>query len=115
MLPRFLPISGHETVDSNAAWVPASAREIIAAANAEILTTIRERFNAIAPTLGLGDRLHFLDAAGRVDTVISETARGFDLLVTGRPTEADDEHVVQHPDRIALLSRPSGHGHPRWA
>lgn len=97
--------SGHETVNSHAPWVPAKAREIIAAANAEIIDDIRAKFAARAPSLGLDDRLHYLDAVGRVDAVISEAARGFDLLILGRPSKGDaDEHVVLHPDRIALMS-----------
>ncbi|MDV7145613.1 universal stress protein [Tropicimonas sp. TH_r6] len=97
--------SGHETVSSQAPWVPVKAREIIAAANAEIIDEIRKAFDRISQELGLGERLHYIDATGRVDTVISETARGFDLLVVGRPSDGDaDEHVVLHPDRIALMS-----------
>ncbi|MEV8467481.1 universal stress protein [Fluviibacterium sp. DFM31] len=110
--------SGHETVDSHAAWVPAKAREIIAAANAEIIDDIHRKFEALSGDLGLGDRLHYIAAAGRVDAVISETARGFDLLIVGRPSDGDaDEHVVLHPDRIALLSGrpvlvvPAGYDH----
>lgn len=97
--------SGHEPIHSGAPWVPARARDIIAAANAEILTDIRAKFDALSGDLDLGERLHYLDATGRVDAVISETARCFDVLIVGRPYEAGtDEHVVLHPDRIALLS-----------
>ncbi len=108
--------SGHETVSSHAPWVPAKAREIIAAANAKIIDDIRAKFDALSGDLGLGDRVHYVDTAGRVDAVISETARGFDLLIVGRPSDGDaDEHVVLHPDRIALMSGrpvmviPAGH------
>lgn len=97
--------SGHETVDSHGSWVPAKAREIIAAANIEIIADIRAKFEALGPSLGLGDRLHYIDSTGRVDAVVSETARGFDLLILGRPSAGDaDEHVMLHPDRIALMS-----------
>jgi nucleotide-binding universal stress UspA family protein len=97
--------SSHETVSGLAPWVPARAREIIAAANAEILEEIRRKFEALSAGRGLGDRLHHIELSGQVDTVIAETARGFDMLIAGRPTRGDaDEHLVLHPDRIALLS-----------
>lgn len=97
--------SGHETVNSQAPWVPARAREIIAAANAEIIDEIRAKFDTLAADLGLGARLHYIDSTGRVDAVVSEAARGFDLLIVGRPSAGDaDEHVMLHPDRIALMS-----------
>ncbi|MEM7061339.1 MAG: universal stress protein [Pseudomonadota bacterium] len=95
----------HEAVDSHAAWVPAKAREIIAQANAEILSEIEARFDIARDALGMGDRLHFQRASGRVDKVLSETARSFDLLVAGHDfAERVDAHVMLHPDRIALLS-----------
>lgn len=97
--------SKHEAVNSNAAWVPAKAREIIAQANADILSEIQNRFDALRPKLGLGDRLHFEQASGRVDAVLSETARNFDLLIVGHDgAEEVDAHVSIHPDRIALMS-----------
>lgn len=97
--------STHEEVDSNAAWVPAKAREIIAQANAGILDEVDARFERVRAALGLGDRLEFKRVAGRVDAVLSETARSFDLLVVGLDrTESVDEHVTIHPDRIALMS-----------
>lgn len=97
--------SKHEVIDSNAAWVPDKAREIIAQANADILTEIQARFERLAPTLALGDRLHFEKVSGRVDAVLSETARNYDLLVVGHDGAEDvDEHVSMHPDRIALMS-----------
>lgn len=108
--------AAHETVDSHAAWVPAKAREIIAQANADILTAIEARFDAERDALGLGQRLHFQRVSGRVDKVLSETARSFDLLVAGHDlAEQVDAHVILHPDRIALLSGrpilmvPKGH------
>ncbi|WP_171180398.1 universal stress protein [Ruegeria sp. HKCCD8929] len=100
-----LAYSTHETVDSRAAWVPAKARKIIAEANAEILTEIETRFDAARDALGLGSRLHFERAPGRVDMVLSQTARNYDLLVVGQDlSEEVDTHVILHPDRIALLS-----------
>ncbi len=97
--------SSHEVVNSRDAWVPKKAQEIIAAANAEILDKIEERFNAVKDGLGLEDRLSFQRASGRVDAVLSETARGFDILVAGQDKSEDvDEHVTIHPDRIALMS-----------
>ncbi|MFV0333009.1 MAG: universal stress protein [Tropicimonas sp.] len=97
--------SRHETVDSHGTWVPARAREIIAEANAEIIRDIEARFASLKDGTGLGDRLHFQRVAGRVDAVLSECARGYDLLVIGQARdEQTDEHVVIHPDRIALVS-----------
>ncbi|MBS8259003.1 universal stress protein [Roseibium polysiphoniae] len=97
--------SKHEVIESRAAWVPAKAREIIEQANADILDEIEVRFEAMRDGLALGDRLHFQREAGRVDAVISECARGYDILIMGQDrSEGTDEHVIQHPDRIALMS-----------
>ncbi|GAB5438271.1 universal stress protein [Falsiruegeria mediterranea] len=96
--------STHEVVDPNSAWVPARAREIIAEANADILNEIERQFTVVSDGLGLGDRLHFARAAGRVDAVLAEHARSFDLLVVGQDQAGVDEHVTLHPDRIALMS-----------
>lgn len=108
--------STHEVVNSRAPWVPAKAREIIEQANADILREIEARFETAKGALGLGDRLHFRREAGRVDAVLAEYARGFDLLVIGQDqSESVDEHVTIHPDRIALMSGrpvlivPNGH------
>lgn len=95
----------HEAVDSHAAWVPPKAREIIARASADLLAQAEARFVEIRESLDLGERLHFLRAKGRVDAVLAECARSFDLLVVGQdPGDTVDEHVALHPDRIALLS-----------
>ncbi|WP_136442791.1 universal stress protein [Pacificoceanicola onchidii] len=97
--------STHEVVNSRAAWVPAKAREIIAQANEDILGEVETRFEALRGTLGLGERLHFRRVAGRVDTVLAEAARSYDMLIIGQDTsEAVDDHVSLHPDRISLLS-----------
>lgn len=97
--------STHEVVNSHAAWVPSKAREIIAQANADILSEIESRFETLRDGLALGDRLHFQRVAGRVDAVLSDCARGYDILVVGQDHgEGVDEHVTIHPDRIALMS-----------
>lgn len=109
--------SRHDVSGSAGMWVPAKAREIIAHASATFLDEIETRFRLIADELSLGDRLHFRRETGRVDTVVSETARAFDLVVIGQdsPSEGVDEHVFLHPDRIALVSGrpvlivPQGH------
>ncbi len=94
----------HEVVNSRDAWVPVKAQEIIKQANADILTEIEARFDAQRDQLNLGERLHFQSAAGRVDTVLAECARGYDLLVVGQDQCGVDDHVSIHPDRIALMS-----------
>lgn len=97
--------STHEVVNSHDAWVPQKARQIIHEANAEILDRIETRFSAVRDGLGLGPRLHFMRASGRVDAVLSECARGFDIIIVGQHrTENVDAHVTIHPDRIALMS-----------
>ncbi len=97
--------ASHEVVDRRGAWVPEAARKIIAEANEGILSEIEARFAAAKDSLALGDRLHFLRASGRVDAVLSEAARSFDMIVVGQDQgEGVDEHVTIHPDRIALLS-----------
>lgn len=97
--------SKHEVVASGGAFVPPKAREIIKAANAEIIDGIEAHFTSLKVELDLGDRLHFLREAGRVDAVLSECARSFDLLIVGQQfRQVTDEHVMIHPDRIALMS-----------
>lgn len=95
----------HQTLNSRAAYVPASARQIIEDAEAQIITQICDQFEGLREELGLGDALHFMRQSGRVDAVLSEAARLFDLLVIGLDdTESVDEHVLIHADRIALMS-----------
>ncbi len=97
--------SAHQIVNSRDAWVPPKARQIIEEANADIIHRIRATFDGLRDELDLGERLHFIDAAGRVDNVLSEFARGFDIIVVGRDRTGDvDEHVAIHPDKIALMS-----------
>lgn len=97
--------STHEVVNSRAAWVPAKAQQIIQAANAEIIEQIEARFDAQRSSLEMGDRLHFSRVSGRVDAVLSECARSYDMIVVGQDQgDTADAHVTIHPDRIALLS-----------
>lgn len=97
--------STHEVVNSRAAWVPEKARQVIETANADILTKIETRFEGLRDSLELADRLRFQRSAGRVDAVLSECARGFDMIIVGQDQSGDvDEHVTIHPDRIALMS-----------
>lgn len=104
-ITALLAHSTHELVNSRAAWVPASARKIIEEANADIIGEIEERFNTLWGGCDMGERLTFRRESGRVDTVLSEAARCFDLLVVGQDRVGDvDEHVTINPDRIALLS-----------
>ncbi|WP_193142118.1 MULTISPECIES: hypothetical protein [unclassified Meridianimarinicoccus] len=61
--------SGHETDDSHAAWMPAKACEIIAAAKAEIIDDIRGKFDVLSGDLGLDDRLHYTDVTGALSSL----------------------------------------------
>ncbi|MFD0981902.1 universal stress protein [Tropicimonas aquimaris] len=83
----------------------ARAPQIIAAGNAEIINDVRSKFDAVKAEFELDDWLHLVEVSGRVDMVFAKTARGFDILILGRPKPGDaDEHVTLHPDRIALMS-----------
>lgn len=105
----------HEVIDRHSKWIPAEARALLARANDDVLSRIEARFEDRRAALDLGDRLHFVREAGRVDVVLSEQARCYDLIVVGRSSDADEDQVALHPDRIALLSGkpvmviPEGH------
>ncbi len=97
--------STHEVVNTRNAWVPDEARRILLQANDGIIDAIVARFDSLKDELGLGDRLHFLKQSGRVDFVLAECARSFDMLCVGHEVrDHADEHVAFHPDRIALVS-----------
>lgn len=96
--------SGHEVIDKRARWIPKEARALLEAANSRILQEIEARFETERAALGLANALHLKEVTGRVDTVLSEAARHYDILIVGTRSDAEDEHVTLHPDRIALLS-----------
>ena len=96
--------SGHEVIDKRSRWIPKEARALLDAANSDILREIETRFEAECTKLGLANALQLKEVTGRVDTVLSEAARHYDMLIVGTRSDADDEHVTLHPDRIALLS-----------
>ncbi len=96
--------AAHETIDRRSRWIPEQARALLEAANSEIVAEVARQFENLRPSLGLGDALDFRDVTGRVDTVLSEGARYFDMLIVGARFESDKAHVTHHPDRIALLS-----------
>ena len=96
--------STHEVINTRSRWIPKEARALLDAANTNILREIEDRFEAERVALGLANALQLKEVAGRVDTVLSEAARHYDMLIVGTRSEADDEHVTLHPDRIALLS-----------
>lgn len=100
----FVAHSTHEVIDSKSRWIPKEARALLMAANENVVGTIKDRFDALARELDLGDQLSFRLQAGRVDTTLAEAARSFDMIIVGQYLEGDDEHVSVHPDRIALLS-----------
>jgi len=94
-----------ENYATESRWIPAETRSIIATANAAIVDQIETGFQSLMPELGLDDSLSFMRASGRVDAVLSECARNYDMIAVGRfEPDATDSHVSVHPDRIALLS-----------
>lgn len=105
----------HEVVDVSSRWIPAEARALIGDAKRRLIEEVEARFDALRPGLDLGERLSWRRASGRVDVVLAEAARSFDMIVVGRHLDADDGHLAHHPDRIALLSGrpvvvvPEGH------
>lgn len=96
--------SGHEVIDTRSRWIPKEARTLLEAANTDILREIKGRFDAERAGLGLSETVQLKEVTGRVDTVLSEAARHYDMLIVGTRSDSDDEHVTLHPDRIALLS-----------
>lgn len=96
--------SSHEVIDSRSRWIPKEARALLDAANTSILAEIEDRFETERTALGLAGALQLKEVSGRVDSVLSEAARHYDMLIVGARAESDDEHVTLHPDRIALLS-----------
>ncbi len=96
--------STHDTLDTTSRWIPQEARGLLAKAKSNLLTEIEAHLDALRPDLGLGDALSFRAAPGRVDALLSETGRAFDMIIAGRPMKDDDEHIRLHPDRLALLS-----------
>lgn len=96
--------TGHEVIDRRARWIPQEARALLENANADILRDIEARFETERAALGLTHALQLKEVTGRVDTVLSEAARHYDMLIVGNYADSDDEHVSLHPDRIALMS-----------
>jgi nucleotide-binding universal stress UspA family protein len=96
--------SGHEVIDRRSRWIPREARALLEAASTGLLREIEARFDTERAALGLVNALQLKEVTGRVDTVLSEAARHYDMLIVGRHSDTDDEHVTLHPDRIALLS-----------
>ena len=90
--------TAHEVIDRRSRWIPEEARALLEAANSEILAEVIRRFEELRPALGLGDALDFREETGRVDTLLSEGARYYDMLIVGARTESDDAHVTHHPD-----------------
>ncbi|MEX3313581.1 universal stress protein [Sulfitobacter sp. PS-8MA] len=96
--------ASHEVIDRSSRWIPDEARALLQAANQEIVAEVTRKFDELRPQLDLGDALEFRNETGRVDALLAEAARYFDMLIVGARTESDDSTVVIHPDRIALLS-----------
>ncbi|MFW2589474.1 universal stress protein [Sagittula sp. SSi028] len=96
--------TGHEVIDRRSRWIPQEARSLLEAANADIIQEIADRFEAERAALGLANALQLKEVTGRVDNVLSQAARHYDMLIVGSRADTDDEHVTLHPDRIALMS-----------
>ncbi len=96
--------TSHEVIDRRSRWIPKEARALLEQANSEVLRGIEELFERECRALGLSGELQLKDVTGRVDTVLSEAARYYDMLIVGAHDDTDDEHVTLHPDRIALMS-----------
>ncbi len=104
-LTGLLATAAHESYAAESRWIPDEVRAIIARANADAAERIEKRFRDFGATLGLGDRLHFARAEGRVDAVVAQMARSFDILLLDQlASDVDDHHLLLHPDRIALQS-----------
>ncbi|WP_229996407.1 universal stress protein [Pseudosulfitobacter pseudonitzschiae] len=96
--------SSHEVIDKRSRWIPREALALLEAANTDILREIEAKFEAERTALGLTNALQLKEVTGRVDSVLSEAARHYDMLIVGSHADTDDAHVTLHPDRIALLS-----------
>lgn len=96
--------TSHEVIDKRSRWIPKEARALLDAASSDLLREIEDRFESERNALGLAGALHLKEVTGRVDTVLSEAARHYDMLIVGSHSDTDDEHVTLHPDRIALMS-----------
>lgn len=96
--------SSHEVIDKRSRWIPKEALALLEAANTDILREIEAKFEAERTALGLTNALQLKEVTGRVDSVLSEAARHYDMLIVGSHADTDDAHVTLHPDRIALLS-----------
>ncbi|MCB1354667.1 MAG: universal stress protein [Rhodobacteraceae bacterium] len=94
----------HVVIDKRSRWIPKEARTLLDEANAGLLREIEEKFEAERKAIGLVSALQLKEVTGRVDSVLSEAARHYDMLIVGSHSDTDDEHVTLHPDRIALMS-----------
>ena len=96
--------TSHDVIDPRSRWIPREARVLLEAASTGLLQEIEAKFETERAALGLANALHLKEVSGRVDTVLSEAARHYDMLIVGAHSDTDDEHVILHPDRIALMS-----------
>lgn len=100
----FVAHSTHDSFDTSSRWMPREAKALLAEAKSGILRAIEDRLEVLRAELELGEGLSVRTVPGRVDTTLATAARCFDMLIVGRPMPDDDEHVLIHPDRIALVS-----------
>lgn len=99
-----LAYSTHDTLDTSSRWIPREARALLSDAKNDLLREIEAQLDALRGELQLGDGLSFRAAPGRVDTLLAETGRTFDMIFAGRPLADDDAHIRLHPDKLALMS-----------
>lgn len=96
--------TSHEVIDRRSRWIPKEARALLEEASSGVLHGIEEVFERERAALGLSGDLQLIEVTGRVDSLLSEAARHYDMLIVGTRSDTDDEHVTLHPDRIALMS-----------
>lgn len=107
--------SGHEVIDRRSRWIPNDVRRLLTSANNSVVEAIKAAFAQERAALDLDQDVPLTEITGRVDKVLSEAARHYDMLIVGTHSDEDDEHVTVHPDRIALMSGrpvivvPAGH------
>lgn len=86
-------------------YMPAETLALLTRQEGEAETRVRQQFDALCTSEGMGERVSFMVEAGHPNDVCSAFARTYDLTVIGR-AEGDfwQLHREAHPDTVALLS-----------